>query len=1181
MAFSKNCKKKSWKTAKTAIFISFLVFLMVFVSPLAESIGQGCCIGRYEPGYCNEPNDAGNCLSPQSVLRQDVAHCGQIPECNDYVCCCSGSDKRFLVEGISSIKCKELYQGEPRNPVFGSCANVCIPLPSNEEGSSTFSVEGFVFDQDENPIPGAIVSSRGVSVYTDESGRFFMEITSSSSTVTITARFPSGSVACNQNSKVVSTSHNTNGLFFFLDCLQQYQCTVWSACINGQKTRACEICPESGCDQDLNSFSLARFPEILSFCNDFSGTSFCEDSVVDKQIGETCFVLDKATGEMAPGSECVAELCFNCMCQATELCSGSNCIAPECEFQRPNIIAPLFFSEENEKAMVDIVWGFSGGNCVEYYVIQMCDHNTSVCYNITNLPAERKSYTAFGDVGKTYCFTVFSHFNSEKYSMSEEECIETFKGGCEELHGSGLFCYEMEGNQVIAYCDENNRLAVKDACTTESGGFCLYDKRGSPFCENQNVCETCNNPFSIFGGFSFRLLPFSVFLNPPEIFKLSTISCNDQIEGNNYCYFEKTMTTINKYASCGSVKSCYDYKSKVSCEAEPDPCNKKATIGGCEWVFHDEEIELGICRPLEPEMQSCSECHKEYFDICNYETCPNYAEQCYYNYRGSSSSKCIGTGTDIEMACEYYNNENDCIASNFEIPRNASLEADNKLIPSHDIFGFGTCRWDPEEKTCFKDGDADEYNDCYELPNRFRPAPGIPLGDLINKCYSDNEPPQTKINTERVLFGKELKGLFFSATDNIYFFDSDYSKTQIITYFTLSKEQPMPKGDDVPKATGSVVGKSPIRVELEYPFVYPTKIFPSLRAESPGKYMLWYYSMDIAGNKEVVKGKEIIILPDLEISNIRHNIKDSYNPVSGLWINDLDVSFEVNRPASCMARLTFISGETQNIDLQDTDIKTSFVFSYTNLKGGVYEFRAWCKDEYAETIPDPDEYTIILQNNLGILEIYPKNELFNKKSVPIILKTNETASCRISQTQIKYSEMEISLEGSGTLEHTYTFNAEEDGIYRFYSACSLEKSGVVEGWAEDMVLFAIDTKGPTSSILYSDGALFGQQYNPSERSKELHLKFACNDNYVSNRDENGIYKVYGCKKIIYKINNGISQEFLHNESTDLIFKYEDYVGKPLIAYKAVDFGGNIGEEKTVTLNLANVRPVSLEIKFGR
>ncbi len=1178
------------KPKKIFMLLSAPVLIAFFALVIIPSVFAGCCQGPAEPGFCKPAASQSECVQGSFFDQQDCS-----AECFDEICCCYGSDNSLLQPNIPTIVCEGTFQnGDAYQKVGGSCSNVC-PSPANQDNQNTFSVSGIVFDQDQNPIPNSLVEIAGQSARASANGEFSLQISSSNSRENLVVSFPSLGIECSQAVRSLSTSTSHSGLEIFLECLQMYQCSEWSSCIDNKKTRDCAACDASGCNNYPNTFSLARFPEEMSICTDFSGTSFCTDQIIDSSLGEQCFA-DHETGYWNPASSCSFDLCYGCLCTAQDDCIGGNCDSSACEQTVPAISSPISYTTTPNT--VTLEWGF--GECAESFDIQRCiQNNPTSCNNITaGLPASAREFTDSNNLktGNTYCYKVFVHHDSGKINSSLEECITITQLDCLEKYGSSDFCYSAQGDSYIASCTDQDTMQILDSCS--SGEACIVGKDGQPSCQPENICETCNSVYGFFPGFAFDLLPLKLFQNSTIFDSLTSISCQNQLEDHNYCFFEKTTTSINKYESCGKIGSCYDYESKGTCEG--DPCNKQSGIGQCEWIYSDEEAGIGVCRPAEEKSQNCAECHSDFeedfnengFDFCTSQNCPKYAGLCYYSEIGSSG-ECIGTGNK-KMGCEFYNTEKDCADS-----QNMELQEDNTRIESNDLFGFGDCRWDDSTGICFKDADESISNDCTDdIFSR-----GMPWKqDSVSLCYYDNTPPQTFLSSEQNVFGTSLEGLAYWANDDSYEYSADPSKTQVATLFSLSKMQlgDQDGGQDNPSdasaagigASGKVVWQNqdtslnPPSTGF-YPFVYPSKPLDDLKDNSqtpktPGWYMLRFYSVDLAGNLEVVQEKPVLILSSLIISGFSHEQSGEYSSVLDKWLSTLQISFEASREAVCTGTLESVSGEPVNISITDNDPDTAFEFIYQNIQGGIYSFTAECTDAYGSKAQKTYQ-PINLQNNLGILSVLPEYGIYSNRAINIALETNESGSCRISQTSIEYSNMETALQAQGTT-HTYMFNAPDDGVYKFYSACDLSGSGIIEGFAEDMIVFAVDTKGPEPFLRYADiGENYNQEYSSAERVRNINLKLDCSDDYYKNKNQNGKYLVFspqGCENIYYKINNGPVNKINSTTPRNMSFSFDYYRNRVNLEAWAEDAGGNIGTRKNYLINLADVRDVPVQIRFA-
>ena len=95
-------------------------------------------------------------------------------------------------------------------------------------------------------------------------------------------------------------------------------------------------------------------------------------------------------------------------------------------------------------------------------------------------------------------------------------------------------------------------------------------------------------------------------------------------ENEKYCFYDKSVTSVNRCFSCNPTMACYDYKSKDSCET--DNCG----VNSCQWKESISQIGIGAC--VKTTDYNCKWCstqgtvgmqnilaYNQVFDICTAE----------------------------------------------------------------------------------------------------------------------------------------------------------------------------------------------------------------------------------------------------------------------------------------------------------------------------------------------------------------------------------------------------------------------------------------------------------------------------------------------------------------------------------------------------------------------------------
>ncbi len=93
---------------------------------------------------------------------------------------------------------------------------------------------------------------------------------------------------------------------------------------------------------------------------------------------------------------------------------------------------------------------------------------------------------------------------------------------------------------------------------------------------------------------------------PDNIFGLfgTKIDC----EEDNYCFFDRSISTIDACYQCSPIMSCYDYKSQESCEGEDQISGDNCQVHNCIWKSLSLELGTGVC--VDTTTDNCVWCDK-------------------------------------------------------------------------------------------------------------------------------------------------------------------------------------------------------------------------------------------------------------------------------------------------------------------------------------------------------------------------------------------------------------------------------------------------------------------------------------------------------------------------------------------------------------------------------------------
>ncbi len=260
------------------------------------------------------------------------------------------------------------------------------------------------------------------------------------------------------------------------------------------------------------------------------------------------------------------------------------------------------------------------------------------------------------------------------------------------------------------WCDDLNRVQAPTVQCL-NGSVCITNGVTSR-CQTTGPCDTGGDPFSMF---------------------FSAASCEANASGPKYCFFDRSRSSINDCYQCNPRMSCYDYKTRRSCEA--DNCG----AGACQWRPTFDLLGLGVC--IDTRINNCPFCHT---GGSGFVRTVNSTSRV---FDGCSASKAAALSTPqypcfVRQAPNGTPEGNSCdtaICPDFDIDRCGTpaggirLDTDNRVITrSADPCGIGICHY-TAATGCIKNGDG---NDPFQIGWQDCAA-----GDT--RCERDYLPPET------------------------------------------------------------------------------------------------------------------------------------------------------------------------------------------------------------------------------------------------------------------------------------------------------------------------------------------------------------------------------------------------------------------------------------------------------
>ncbi|MBI4153701.1 hypothetical protein HY501_00030, partial [Candidatus Woesearchaeota archaeon] len=227
-------------------------------------------------------------------------------------------------------------------------------------------------------------------------------------------------------------------------------------------------------------------------------------------------------------------------------------------------------------------------------------------------------------------------------------------------------------------CNDVNILSPQGSACSASQ-VCVISNN-NPVCAEKSVCTP--DEANLFGMFFTRS------------------SCED----NKYCFYDRSNSTVNSCFRCSTQMSCYDYKSRGSCEK--NNCN----AGNCIWKDVSNELGTGAC--IDQNADNCQWCGSTgtqgiesskstsvVFEQCTSgkaDKLSTAANLCYYD--GQKALNCR------DVVCTNLL-PSDCVNTNLE-----HGQSNNIISNAANKCNLKICR--SFNEACKKDADTDGNADC-------------------------------------------------------------------------------------------------------------------------------------------------------------------------------------------------------------------------------------------------------------------------------------------------------------------------------------------------------------------------------------------------------------------------------------------------------------------------------------
>ncbi len=427
--------------------------------------------------------------------------------------------------------------------------------------------------------------------------------------------------------------------------------------------------------------------------------------------------------------------------------------------------------------------------------------------------------------GGDYVYELTVHYTAGADKKAEAAVLKIPALACRGREGKN-FC----DNELLKQCSADGIITSERDCSKKEkdlgnidGGVCVQTATGAS-------CEVtlCTHERGQFGFFS----------------KQQTCEYNADQKKQTSCFYDASKTIVDACYPCyatdivtsnptyGTKVSCYDFKTKDTCERKPNPCS----IETCAWKPYQNTGIGGVC--IDSTKSNCEWCNKP-----GTSDVPSTAA---YNsiFSGCTQEKSDLLSQSPQFKCHFSGGKSlDCNAATCSAFAKDDCAADFVLTAGNKISTTRTknpcdvkvCK--AIDNGCFKDADDDGFPDCKNED-----------GTLIIDCEKDSIPPTTKLTVKETNYGIRYVTIDF---ENVAA-GTDVSK--YITYLCVGTETDCKDNwhnhaDWSKKWRGTTLRSLPVSSLLLAPGAFTPDIILN-----HGDNTVWYYSADTAKNVEEIKG---------------------------------------------------------------------------------------------------------------------------------------------------------------------------------------------------------------------------------------------------------------------------------------------------------------------------------------
>ena len=576
-----------------------------------------------------------------------------------------------------------------------------------------------------------------------------------------------------QNPNAPTNYNDCVSKFFFgnTDCSTINSCTIGCCCSEDEGT----ITSEVQCKGASQTFFKGE-----TDCSIACPTPQCNDGIDNDNNG--CADFDG--GDLG---------CFSTT-DTTE--AGGSCSnqVPSCadSTYTPKLSSFSLTPAKGEKKFF-LVWSDECKQNALSYEISRC--KGSGCTNFAIISTSNtNSFTDSSDellFDTTYTYQIKARYSPQAATPTITKSGSLGNAQCTGRKTNNLFC----SSNAAFFCDSLNTL-VSEGTKCPSQQICSVDGNKASCLSKSSCNNDAANPFAMYN---------------------TITGC----EVSNYCFYDKSHTTVDSCFACDSAMSCYDYKSEQSCIR--DNCN----VAECKWKPSSDDIGIGVC--ISTSQSNCPWCdqkgtksmqnsksYNEVFDICTQEKSDALSDgnlKCYFSNQKSKSCS--------DVVCTDYEADQ---CSSAPITHD---DSNNIINPSKDQCGIEVCQ--NINSGCSKNADGDNQADC-----------------TTSACERDYFPPNTLLSPS-ISSKNILQSLLIQINDKVSSNGSEIIRTDT-DYFTYICVEPC--GINGHPYITSTKGRSLVVSNLK---IFDSSNGSLLMTLKEGFSVLRYYSIDPSRNIGEVK----------------------------------------------------------------------------------------------------------------------------------------------------------------------------------------------------------------------------------------------------------------------------------------------------------------------------------------